>query len=65
MADDYEISDVNKCIEDIINSYNKERIIARKNEILAELENTDHSKEEITSYERELSNIILQLAKMK
>ena len=26
MADDYEISDVNKCIEDIINSYNKERI---------------------------------------
>lgn len=65
MADDYEISDVNKCIEDIINSYNKERIITRKNEILAELENSNHTKEEITDFERELSNIILQLAKMK
>ncbi len=30
MADDYEISDINKCIEDIINSYNKERIIRKK-----------------------------------
>lgn len=65
MADDYEISDVNKCIEDIINSYNKERIIARKNEILAELENSNHTNEEIASFERELSNIILKLAKMK
>lgn len=65
MADDYEISDMNKCIEDIINSYNKERIIVRKNEILAELENSNHTKEEIASFERELSNIILQLAKMK
>lgn len=30
MADDYEISDINKCIEDIINSYNKERMIRKK-----------------------------------
>lgn len=65
MADDYEISDINKCIEDIVNSYNKERIITRKNEILAELENSNHTKDEIANFEKELSNIILQLAKMK
>ena len=65
MADDYEISDIDKCIEDIINSYNKERIIQRRNEILLELEKDTHTKEEIVNFERELSQIILQLAKIK
>lgn len=65
MADDYEISDIDKCIEDIINSYNKERMINRRNEILSELENANHTKEEIANLEKELSQIILQLAKMK
>ena len=65
MADDYEISDNSKCIEDIITSYNKERIIERRNEILTKLEDKNNSKEEIASFERELSEIILQLAKMK
>ena len=65
MADDYEISDIDKCIEDIINSYNKERMIEKRNEILKELENENHTKEEIASFEKELSQIILQLAKMK
>ncbi len=65
MADDYEISDNNKCIEDIITSYNKERIIERRNEILTKLEDKNNTKEEIASFEKELSEIILQLAKMK
>ena len=65
MADDYEISDIDKCIEDIINSYNKERLSVRKNEILIELENEKHTKEEKVEFEKELSTIILQLAKMK
>lgn len=65
MADDYEISDIDKCIEDIINSYNKERMITRRNEILLEIENINHTKEEIGNLEKELSQIILQLAKMK
>ncbi len=65
MADDYEISDIDKCIEDVINSYNKERIIMRRNEILLELENTSHTKDDIVNLEKELSQIILQLAKMK
>ena len=30
MADDYEISDIDKCIEDIINSYTKDKLIRKK-----------------------------------
>jgi len=65
MADDYEISNNDKCIEDVITSYNKERIIKRRNEILTKLEEKNNTKEEIASFEKELSEIILQLAKMK
>ena len=65
MADDYEITDINKCIEDIINSYNKERMMERKNEILVELEKDSYEKEDREKLEKELNAIILQLAKMK
>ena len=66
MADDYEITDYEKSVDDIISSYNKDLIIERRNEILQELENHEnHTKEEIASYEKELNEIILMLAKMK
>ena len=65
MADDYEITDIDKCIEDIINSYNKERMMERKNEILVELEKDSYEKEDREKLEKELNAIILQLAKMK
>ena len=39
MADDYEISSVDKCIEDIIYSYNKDKLISEKNEIFSIIEN--------------------------
>lgn len=65
MADDYEITDVNKCIDDIINSYNKDRLINRRNEILQLIDNEKLTKEEIATLETELSNIIIKLAKMK
>ena len=66
MADDYEIQDAKKGVDDIINAYNKEIIIERRNEILQELENHDaHTKEEIAKYEKELNEIIITLAKMK
>lgn len=66
MADDYEITDYEKSVDDIISSYNKELIIERRNKILQELENHEnHTEEEIASYEKELNEIILMLAKMK
>lgn len=65
LADDYGITDIDKGIEDITNSYNKERLINRKNEIIEILEKKDSSDEETVGLEKELSQIILQLAKMK
>lgn len=65
MADDYEITDVNKCIEDVINSYNKDRLINRRNEILLKLEDKNYTKDEMVNLEKELSEIIIKLAKIK
>ena len=66
MAYDFEISDVNKALEDIINIYQKEKLISRRNEIIKMLENVSElSSEETKQYENELNDIILKLAKIK
>lgn len=65
MAEDYEISDVDKCIEDIINSYKKETIIEYRDSILKELDNQNITNEERLNLEQELNNVIIKLAKMK
>ena len=64
MAEDYEIEDVEKAIDDIMQSYEKEKLNNRKFEILKQLENTleDGEKKEL---EKELSSIIIKLAKIK
>lgn len=65
MAYDFEITEVNKCIDDIINSYIKEKIILERNQIIKQLENKDLSNEESKELESRLNQIIIQLAKMK
>ena len=65
MADDYEIKDVEKAIDDIIQSYEKEKLNERKFEILEELEKEDINETQKKEYEKELSNIIIALAKIK
>ena len=66
MASDFEITDVNKAIEDMVNTYIKEKLINRRNEIIRKLENTEiKTKEEMANLERELNEIILKLAKIK
>lgn len=66
MVTDYEITSTEKCIEDIIIIYNKERLNNRKNEIIKQLDNTENlSKEDIMNLEKELNNIIIELAKKK
>lgn len=63
MADDYEISDIEKAIDDIMQSYEKDRLNNRKFEILELLESNlepDQKKE----LEKELSNIIVRLVKL-
>ena len=65
MADDYEIKDVEKAIDDIIQSYEKEKLNERKFEILEELEKEDVNETQKKEYEKELSNIIIKLARIK
>ena len=65
MVSDYEISSVQKCIDDLLLTYNKDRLNIRKLEIIKALERKDLSKEEIASLEQELSTIIVELARRK
>lgn len=65
LAYDFEITEVNKCISDLINIYVKENMINQRNEIIKQLERNDLEKEESNELERMLSEIIIKLAKMK
>lgn len=65
MAYDFEISDANKCIEDILKTYEKEKMIEQKNSIIEKIKNDKLSQQEITELETELQEIIIKIAKMK
>lgn len=65
VVQDYEINSEEKCIEDIINNYIKERLNSKKAEIINSINNENLSKDEIKKLEEELSLIIIKLAKMK
>ena len=64
MSEDYEITDIEKAIDDVVQAYEREKLNTRKFEILdlldKNLEN-DQKKE----LEKELSNIIIRLARIK
>ena len=64
MADDYEIDDMEKAIDDIIQSYQREKLVDRKMQILTLLESQNDVNEK-KELERELINIVNQLARMK
>ena len=65
MAEDFEITDMDKCLEDVIHFYEKERIQKQKNELIKKLESGTLTKEEESKLVQELNRIILTLAKMK
>ena len=66
MAYDFEITEVQKCIEDILNNYEKDKLIYMRNEIIQALEDTTNlTKDEVASLEQSLNEIIIQLAKIK
>lgn len=66
MADDFGVSDIDKCIEDLINIYNKEKLVNLRNSIIKKLENTENiNKDEVNELERKLNEVILKLAKIK
>lgn len=68
MSSDFEITDVDKCIEEIIVTYRKEVLLQERNEILNKIkiaQEQNATKEEIASLDEELNNVIIKLAKMK
>ncbi len=65
LAYDFEITEVNKCIEDILKTYGKEKVIIERNEIIRQLEETGLAPEQKYELEKRLNEIIIQLAKMK
>ena len=63
---DFEISDANKAIEDIEKVYYKEKLISLRNELILKLENSNDAEEaDKKEIENELTNVILELTKMK
>lgn len=66
MATDFEITDVNKCVDDVIFNHEKDKLLMQRNEILKTLENSENlTKDEVANLETQLSNIIVKLARMK
>ena len=64
MAEDYGITEIDKGIEDILNTYKKDKLISKRNKIMKEIEeNTD--KEILKKLENELNATIIELAKTK
>ena len=65
MAEDNEIKDDQKAIEDLVKNYKKERLLARKKEIIKILESKEKSIEETKLLEKELQNLIINLTQLK
>lgn len=65
MSSDFEIIDVDKCIEDVLVTYRKELLLQRRNEILGKIDNSNLTKEEVANLEAQLNEVIIQLAKIK
>ncbi len=65
MADDFGITDLNKCIEDLLNIYNKEKLINARNKLMRELESADKSNVSLVSeIETKLNEVIMKIAKL-
>ena len=64
LVTDYGINSIDKCIEDVVNIYNRERLTNRKFEIIKLLENNSSlSREETEKLGNELNSIMIELAK--
>ena len=65
MAENLEITDINKGITDILLPIEREKLITQKEEIIKKLESDNLSKDESTELENKLGGIIVRLAKLK
>ena len=65
MAENLEITDVNKGISDILSIYEREKLLTQKEQLIKQLESGSLSQEQSTELESQLSQIIIKLAKLK
>ena len=65
MAYDFEIVEVNKCIDDIISLYGRERLITERNKIIKDLDKDNIGNDERENLEKRLNEVIMRLAKIK
>lgn len=63
MAYDFEINDVDKAVEDLLYTYEKEKLVQRRSELIKQIE--EGSTENKDQLEKELNEVFLKLAKMK
>ena len=63
MAKDYGITDIDKGIDDILSTYERENLKYKRDEILRALEDSTLNNESKLKLERELNDIIIKLAK--
>lgn len=63
MAKDYGITDIDKGIDDILNTYERENLKEKRDEMLKSLEDSELDNESKLALERELNCIIIKLAK--
>ena len=63
MAYDFEINDVDKAVEDLLYTYEKEKLVQRRSELIKQIE--EGSSENKDQLEKELNEVFLKLAKMK
>ena len=66
MSSNFEITDVDKCIDDVILTYKKEILLKKRNDIMNKINSQNTiTKDEVANLEEELNSVIIQLAKIK
>jgi len=65
MAEEYQTKDDEKAIKNAINTYKREKLSARKFELIEIQKNPELSQEEIRKIDEEISRVIVELAKIR
>lgn len=65
MAKDYGITDIEKGVDDILNTYESENLKEQRDEVLKKLEDKNLDNETKLMYEQELNNIIIKLVNLR
>lgn len=65
MFENNEKLDIDKCIQDVIKTFNQDKLMLQRNEIIERLKNPNLNKEESEKLENDLSIILIKIAQSK